>query len=154
MARTPIPTWFFALVVVRDGDRFLAVHEAKHDQLWYLPGGRVEPGETLATAARRETFEEAGIAIHLEGVLRIEHTPVAGGSARLRVFFLARPANATPPKSLPDEESLEARWFTLEEAKGLPWRSDEAWELLKAVAEGAPAYPLRLLGTEDSALWS
>ena len=48
MSRTPSATWFFALVVVRRGDRFLLVHERKHGQTWYLPAGRVEPGETLA----------------------------------------------------------------------------------------------------------
>ena len=41
MPRDPIPTWFFAPVVVRQGDRFLLVHEAKHEQGWCVPAGRV-----------------------------------------------------------------------------------------------------------------
>jgi 8-oxo-dGTP pyrophosphatase MutT (NUDIX family) len=69
MAREPIPTWSFALVLVRLSRRFLLVHERKHGQLWYLPAGRVEPGETFAAAAHRETREEAGIDIVLEGVV-------------------------------------------------------------------------------------
>ena len=60
MARDPIPTWFFVLVAVRRGDLFLVLQERKHGQLWYFPAGRVEPGEDLITAAKRETFEEAG----------------------------------------------------------------------------------------------
>jgi len=71
MASDPIPTWFFAVVVVRRADRFLLVRERKHGQTWYLPAGRVEPGETLSAAACRETMQEAGIAITLTGVLRI-----------------------------------------------------------------------------------
>ena len=55
MSRLPIPTWFFVLVVVRRGEQFLLVHERKHGQLWYLPAGRVEPGETFVEAAVRET---------------------------------------------------------------------------------------------------
>jgi phosphatase NudJ len=47
MARDPIPTWFFALTVVRRGQHFLLVHETKHEQLWYSPAGRAEPGEHL-----------------------------------------------------------------------------------------------------------
>src|SRR5262245_60629830 len=97
MAREAIPTWFFALVVVRKGDRFLAVHEAKHGQRWYLPAGRAEPGETLAEAALRETLEETGVPIVLEGLLKLQHTPLRD-SARVRALFLARPADDTPPK--------------------------------------------------------
>jgi phosphatase NudJ len=58
MSRTPIPTWYFVLVVVRSEDRYLMVQERKHGQLWYLPAGRVEPGETFVKAALRETLEE------------------------------------------------------------------------------------------------
>ncbi|MCA9712212.1 MAG: NUDIX domain-containing protein, partial [Myxococcales bacterium] len=71
MARVPLPTWTFALVVVRLGPRFLLVHERKHGGGWYLPAGRVEPGETIAAAAIRETREEAGIPIVLDGILRV-----------------------------------------------------------------------------------
>jgi phosphatase NudJ len=147
MPREAIPTWYFALVVVRDGDRFLVVRETKHDQLWYLPAGRAEPGETLAEAAIRETREESGVEAVLEGVLKIQHTPTRS-SARLRGLFLARPADDRPPKSEPDEHSLEARWVTLDEAAKLPLRGPEVLAIFRWVADGAPVYPLDLIGTE------
>src|SRR3954470_25029966 len=109
MAQAPIPTWFFAVVVVRDAGRYLLVHEAKHGQLWYLPAGRVEAGESFAAAAVRETLEEAGVPVRLTGILRIEHAPTPHGT-RVRVVFLAEPTDDTPPKSTPDGESLEAAW--------------------------------------------
>ncbi len=59
--RKSIPTWFFVLAAVRRANRFLLVHERKHGQLWYLPAGRVEPGENFVAAVQRETLEEAGI---------------------------------------------------------------------------------------------
>ena len=148
MSRKAIPTWFFVLVVVRDGDRFLAVHEAKHGQLWYLPAGRVEQGETLAEAAHRETMEETGVRIVLEGILKIQHTPSADGS-RLRVIFLARPSDETPPRDHPNEHSLEARWVTLEELAPLPLRGQEVAALFRWVADGAVVHPLELLGSEE-----
>lgn len=147
MAREPIPTWFFALAVVRRGDRFLLVQERKHGQLWYVPAGRVEPGESFAAAACRETLEEAGIPVRILGVVRIEHSP-ALRAARLRVVFLAEPADDTPPKSQPDDESLGAAWVSLEELDGLPLRGDEVRELLAYVANGGEVFPLNVLQSE------
>jgi phosphatase NudJ len=150
MARQPIPTWYFALAVVRRGDRFLLVQEAKHGQLWYLPAGRAEPGEDLAATARRETLEEAGIPIVVEGILRVEHTPMVGGSARLRVIFAARPADDTAPKSVPDDESLRAAWVGLDEMSTYPLRGEEVRELCEYAARGGPVYPLSVLQREGA----
>ena len=66
MAREPIPTFCFSLVVVQLGRRYLVVREASRGNLWYLPAGRVEPGETFQEAAIREAYEEAGIEVKFE----------------------------------------------------------------------------------------
>ena len=147
MARDPTPTWGFALCVVRKGDRFLLVHEKKHGQMWFLPAGRVEKDETFAEAAVRETLEESGVPVELEGILEIQHTPL-GGAARLRVFYVARPTDDTPPLSEPNAHSLEARWVTRADLDTLPLRSVEVRQRLGAVAAGAPGYPLDLMGFE------
>jgi 8-oxo-dGTP pyrophosphatase MutT (NUDIX family) len=146
MSREAIASWFFALVVVRRGDRFLVVHERKHGQTWYLPAGRVEPGETLAAAAVRETLEETGVPVVLDGVLRVEHSP--GPQTRVRVFFHAHAADDTPPKSTPDEHSLAARWVTLAELSALPQRGGEALEVFAAVLAGMPVLPLTTICAE------
>jgi phosphatase NudJ len=147
VTREAIPTWCFALVVVRRGDKFLLVHESKHGQLWYLPAGRVEPGETFEAAAIREALEETGVPVRLVGVLRVEHSPGRHG-ARLRVVFLGEPADDTPPKSEPDEESLGAAWVSLEQLAEHPLRGDEVRELFEYVAAGGPVYPMSLLQSE------
>jgi 8-oxo-dGTP pyrophosphatase MutT (NUDIX family) len=147
MSRAPIPTWCFALVVVRKGRRFLVVRERSHGQRWYLPAGRVEPGERLVDGAVRETREESGVPVVLEGIVRIQHTPGIGGS-RLRVIFVARPADDTAPG--PTADSLDARWVTLEELSALPLRGGEVAAILAHVAAGGPIYPLSLLSSESS----
>lgn len=139
MPREPIPTWFFSLVVVQHEDRFLLGQERKHDQSWYVPAGRVEPGETFAEAAVRETREETGVPVRLVGIVRVEHSPALSHS-RMQVIFLAEPLGDTPPKSIPDEESLGATWVGL--------RGDEVRELFEHVATGGRAYPLDLLQHE------
>lgn len=149
MARIPIPTSYFALAVVRLGHRFLLTQERKYGSTWSIPGGRVEPGETLVDACRREVVEETGVPVQLHGILRVEHTPAAG-SARVRIVFLASPLDDTPPKSVADDESLQARWLTLPEIATLPLRGSDLRALLESVATGRPAYPLDLLGRELS----
>lgn len=150
MSKEPIPTWFFVLVVVRRGDRFLLVQERKHGQSWYLPAGRVEPEEDFATAARRETLEESGVSVELEGIVRIEHSPRPGGGSRVRVIFVARALGAAEPKQQPDEHSLGAAWYTLDEIRALPLRGAEVADLLAFVAAGAPIHPLSLITVEDA----
>jgi phosphatase NudJ len=152
VARAPIATWFFAVVIVRLGRRFLLVRETKHDQLWYLPAGRVEAGERIVEAARREALEETGIPVVLEGIIRVEHTPLKEGTARCRVIFVARPENDAPPKSEPDSDSLCAAWVTLQELETFPLRGQEVKELLTAVACGAQVFPLSLLAGEGEPL--
>jgi 8-oxo-dGTP pyrophosphatase MutT (NUDIX family) len=149
MPREPIPTWCFALVVVRKGDRFLLVQESKYGQPWYLPAGRVEAGESFAGAAVRETREEAGIPVRVTGVIRIEYSPSPAG-ARMRVIFLAEPTDDTPPKTEPDDESLCATWVTLDELAKYKLRGDEVPELFGYIASGGIVYPPELLQAEGA----
>ncbi|MFK8113308.1 MAG: NUDIX domain-containing protein [Rubripirellula sp.] len=144
MSRDPIPSWHYALVIVQKDDRFLIVQERKHGQSWYLPAGRVERGETFEQAARRETLEEAGIKIELTHVFRIEHTPKREGD-RLRVIFRAIPADNTPPKSVPDAETMGASWVRLDELDSYQLRAAEVKSLFEAVENGCPLYPLDVL---------
>lgn len=119
-----------------------------------LRGGRVEHGEALGDAALRETKEEAGIDITLEGVLRFEHS-VMGKGARLRAIFFARPKDdLQKPKSKPDDESEEARYMTLAEFQHLiehdreKLRSGEPYAWFAYVEKKGPVYPLSVLASE------
>lgn len=103
---------------------------------------------TYDEAACRETLEEAGIGITLKGIVRVEYTPMAGGTARCRVVFLASPSDDASLKSVPDEESLGAGWFTLSEMGTLPLRGREVLDLFRYL-EGSPLIaPLSLLADE------
>jgi len=149
MARDPLPTWYFALVVVRRGHRFLLTQERKYGSTWSIPGGRVEAGETLAAAAVREVFEETGVPVRLDGILRVEHSPSQRGS-RVRMLFVGSPIDDTDPKTSADDESLGAAWLTLEEIRSRPLRGAELCALLESVENGRQVFPLDLLGPEMS----
>ena len=148
--RLPIPTYFFVLVAVRHQHQFLLIHECKHGQLWYLPAGRVEAGEKFIEAAKRETLEEAGISIEVNGIIRIEHSPLPNDT-RIRLIVSATPTDDTPPKQIPDEESLEAGWFTLEEVKRLPLRGFEVVDIFSYLEKGGFIAPLSMLTWEGTA---
>jgi len=148
MPRSPLPTWYFALVVVRRGHRFLLTQERKYGSSWSIPGGRVEPGEGLAEAAVREVFEETGVPVRLDGILRVEHSP--GDGVRVRVIYTGTPIDDTEPKTMADDESLGAAWLTLDEIRERPLRGSELCALLESVVNGRPVYPLDLMGHELS----
>ncbi len=148
MSRQPIPLHPYSLVVVRrDDGRFLLMQEKNDEQGWYLPAGRVDPGERFEAAAVRETLEETGVPVRLTGLLRIEHDlQKPSGAARLRMLFVAVPVDDTPPKTHEDEHSLRAGWFTLDEVRALkPLRHVEALQWCERVAAGAVVAPLSVL---------
>ena len=144
----------FALVVVRrpsDG-KFLVVQEFCQVGYW-LPGGRVDSGETFQEAAIRETKEEGGVDVDLDGILSVEFTPSRGGRGhvRMRVIFLAHPVHeGQPMKTEPDYESLGACWVSAEEVKTLELRGSEPLVWFNAVAAGAEVHSMSLLTDEHT----
>lgn len=141
--RPGIPTAMIVLAVVRRGDRFLVVQEVIPGNPWYLPAGRAELGESLVAAVQREVWEEAGLQVTVDGILRIEHTPAADG-ARLRVFVTARVDDDRPPKSTPDGHTLQAKWATLAEIQALHLRGSEVLDACRHVLQGGVVHPLSL----------
>ena len=59
-------------VVARDGALLLVRHQKPdRDPYWVLPGGRLEPGESIPACAEREVREETGISARFSGVLYV-----------------------------------------------------------------------------------
>jgi len=147
-----VPTIGVVLIVVRRDEQYLVVQELeKYNFRWHLPAGRVEPGETFVEAAHRETMEETGIPIVLEGILRIEHA-IKEGHNDLRIIFIARPADDTPPKQTRDEHTMQAKWVTLAELDDLTPRNHDSQAFFRYVAAGTPIYPLSVF-TAIGAPW-
>ncbi|MDX5893084.1 NUDIX domain-containing protein [Rubrobacter radiotolerans] len=61
-----------AVAVVRDGAVLLVRHEKPGQEPYrVLPGGRLEPFETIPACARREMLEETGLPVRFERVLYV-----------------------------------------------------------------------------------
>lgn len=111
MVNEDVPSAAVALVERADG-KVLCVWNKRYGR-WSMPGGRVEPGETPAEAARRELGEETG-ALALSAVLLYEGAP--GGKAKVdrgqyvRVFSCS--ATGDPRER---EPGCPVTWLTREE---------------------------------------
>jgi ADP-ribose pyrophosphatase YjhB (NUDIX family) len=124
------------LALVPRGDAVLLARRANPpDQgLWGFPGGRLEPGETLAEAAARELMEETEVAAEFGqavDVFDMISRTEAGDLAFHYVLVCLRGIwRAGEPQ--PNEELLDARWVTLAEIAELP-RSKETVRLAEMV---------------------
>ncbi|MFW5939897.1 MAG: NUDIX domain-containing protein, partial [Halolamina sp.] len=98
----------------RDGTtEALMVRESAHGG-WSEPAGKQEPGESLADAARRETYEETGVECRLTRLLRAERAihvaPDRPPLPRLIVVFDAEYLRGEPRSR--DESVDEVAWLS------------------------------------------
>jgi len=80
--------------------------------LWVFPGGFVDRGEELTTAAMREAREESGLDVRLDRLVNIYSYPNAA------VIIVVYAATALSGELCGDDECLEARLFS---ADKIPW---------------------------------
>lgn len=66
--KKPVPHYQIACAVVRKGGKILICQRKQEGflgGLWEFPGGKAEPGESFAQAAKREVLEETGVHVRV-----------------------------------------------------------------------------------------
>lgn len=111
VVRTIAPSYTVgAMCFIERDDRDLLLVRLAYRRHWGVPGGLVQRGEETDDAARREVFEEVGLAIDLVGepVVVVESEP-----QRVDVIYRARVADGVDPGSGAPRspEIVEVRWF-------------------------------------------
>lgn len=109
------PTLAASAACFRDGKVLIA--KRLKPSLWSLPGGRLEPGETLAEAAIRELYEETGVtaeAVGLAGQTEVIRKDRSGAIiARFRIHAFA--ARWRSGEARPGPEAADVAWVEPEE---------------------------------------
>jgi bifunctional NMN adenylyltransferase/nudix hydrolase len=125
-AEAPYPPMFVTVdaVVVQSGHVLLVERSARPGKgQWALPGGFVDPDETLREAVLRELKEETRIkvpspvlagSIKSEGVFDDPHRS-ARGRTITHAFFIHLPADTALPKVKGDDDAAAAFWMPLAE---------------------------------------
>ena len=94
--------------------RVLLVHRPRYDD-WYLPKGKLDPGETHLQAALREVEEETGLRCRTgEELPEVHYTDRKGRPKRVR-YWSMEPVGG---EFEPNDEVDEVRWLPVDEAGG------------------------------------
>lgn len=135
----------YVMCFIRQEEKILLVQEtSNHDFKWFFPAGKVDADDKdILAAAIRETSEEAGIEVKLDGIMRIDYR-MNDGHMWMRILFAAHQTNDAPPKSKPNQHSTCARWVTMNELKKLELRSNDIQEICEHFSD-LKIYPLEIL---------
>ncbi|KAG7176386.1 nudix hydrolase 8-like isoform X2 [Homarus americanus] len=101
--------------VVNDQDELLVVRERFHTRPhWKLPGGYVEPGEDLGTAALREVKEETGIDAEFVSLVSFRHVHGANYNCS-DIYFIVHLRPITQRITMCQRELTACEWMKLQE---------------------------------------
>jgi 8-oxo-dGTP diphosphatase len=145
-------------VVARDAVLLLVGHQKPdRDPYWVLPGGRLEPGETIPECAEREISEETGLSASFRGVLYVSEFLREGRHTVDITVRMAPEGNeeaelGSDPEVAPGSEPTlrELRWVKADELRKIELLP--AWikaRLLEDAADGWPAGGIYLGGSGD-----
>jgi 8-oxo-dGTP diphosphatase len=138
-----------AAVFVRRSEQILIIRRAVGEMsgTWFIPGGGMEPGETLRETAIRELHEETGLAP--SGPLEmVGHALIPAYGVESLMAFYACPCDEG--EVLLNEEHTRARWidaheyreryFTDEILAGLEAADARAGRIVRGVRENVDRY--------------
>jgi nucleoside triphosphatase len=115
----PLPA--VAALIAGPSGRVLIVRTHKWSGLWGVPGGKVDYGEEILTALRREMQEEVGLTIHSEQYAFLsEIIEDANFHKPMHFISLEYVARSDSEDVVFNEEIAEFAWVTLQEALTYP----------------------------------
>ena len=118
--------------VVREGKLLFIRRASRHGRgNWQLPGGFIEPHETIEQAVVREVHEEAGVTAEVEAVLGLRSRYDPGNGNGIYVILLLRPISGEPKAD--GRETDHAEYFSLDQIRQLSPLPPVNWEIARRV---------------------
>jgi len=116
--KAALPHYLVTAAVIRRDPTYLLAQRPPQGLLgglWEFPGGKVQPGETLAEALRREIEEELGTRIEVGQTIGVYRHAYSHFRITLHAFH----CRLTGPEPQPLQVAA-LRWVTVEEMKAYP----------------------------------
>jgi 8-oxo-dGTP pyrophosphatase MutT (NUDIX family) len=113
-----------ATAFVQDAEGAVLLIQRSDNGLWAMPGGTQDIGESIATAAERETLEETGYRVRVTGLIGVYYNArsvIAYDDGEIRQqFVLAFRAVLEGGELATSDESPSVRWVRPEDLDELP----------------------------------
>ncbi|MES2517216.1 MAG: NUDIX hydrolase [Bacteroidota bacterium] len=126
-----------SVVIVENNHLLLMRYRYGNTDVFNLPGGNVDKGETLASTVVRELQEELGIDIVLEQmILTGDVIMPAGKEDVLHCVFKAKILKGIPILNPVETSALEAVWKSIDELDKLDMYPNVGKDLQRVLSQG------------------
>lgn len=112
--KTPLLTVDILIESVHSG-RIVLIRRRNPPEGWALPGGFVEPGETVEQAAAREAFEETGLRVERLRQFHVYSDPARDPRGHTVSVVFTAGASGEPCAG---DDAKSAAWFDLDNLPG------------------------------------
>ena len=152
-------------VIVTHGQKMLVLEPEPPDEGWRLPGGGMEPNESLAECAVREVMEETGIAIQVSNIAFLREWVVpkycvipgeTGTTYAMEVYLYATPTTQDLEVRRENPQRPMGYWIPFADVAKLPlWPKElktlAAWLAAGNVPQGVPSFVSQLESPDAAA---
>jgi ADP-ribose pyrophosphatase YjhB (NUDIX family) len=131
-------------IILSDDRKEVLLTRRKDNGQWCLPGGRIDPGESVTEGCEREVLEETGLIVRVVRLSGVYSDPnqlvVYPDGNKAHVVVLAFEAKKTRGELGLSDETTDARFFPIGEAVRMDLFHGHADQIRDAARENSTTY--------------